>query len=69
MTATNEYVLRVDLGDWAGNTTYAMYSNFSVGGLATNYTLHSIGNYSGTAGEQRLIYPWCPIVGLPHPSA
>ena len=44
------YILRVDMTDWAGNAAYAEYSSFVVGGAATNYTLSSLGDYSGTAG-------------------
>ena len=46
------YRLRVDLGDWADNTAYAEYSSFTVGGADTNYTLQSVGIYSGTAGAK-----------------
>ena len=45
------YILRVELTDWEGNFSYAEYSNFSVGGLESNYTLTSLGDYSGTAGQ------------------
>ncbi len=50
LTAVMLYILRVDLTDWEGNTAYAEYSNFVLGGAATNYTLVSLGDYSGTAG-------------------
>ncbi|KAH8308059.1 hypothetical protein KR059_005829, partial [Drosophila kikkawai] len=30
---------------------YEMYDNFRVGGEANNYTLESVGNYTGTAGD------------------
>ena len=50
MTVVVPYVLRVDMTDWAGNTAYAEYSSFVVGGSASNYQLSSVGNYSGTAG-------------------
>ena len=42
--------LRVDLGDFDGNTSYAQYSTFSVGNSTTEYTL-TVGGYSGTAGD------------------
>ena len=42
--------LRVDLGDFQDNTTYAEYSTFSIGNSTTEYTL-SVGGYSGTAGD------------------
>ena len=50
ITAARSYRLRVDLADWEGNTVFAEYSSFVVGGAASNYTLVSLGDYSGTAG-------------------
>ncbi|XP_002737260.3 fibrinogen-like protein A [Saccoglossus kowalevskii] len=44
------YKLRVDLGDWAGDTTYAEYDFMQIGNEESKYTL-SIGEYSGTAGH------------------
>ncbi len=52
LTAVLPYTLRVELTDWAGNMAYAEYSSFVLGGAATNYTIVSLGNYSGTAGMQ-----------------
>ena len=45
------YTLRVELTDWAGVYVYADYSDFRMGGPATNYRLLSIGNYSGNASK------------------
>ena len=42
--------LRVDLGDFENNTTYAQYSTFSTGDNTTEYTLN-VGEYSDTAGD------------------
>ena len=42
--------LRVDMRDKDGNSTYANYSTFYIGGSTTDYTLH-ISGYSGTAGD------------------
>ena len=42
--------LRVDLGDFSGNTAYAKYVNFYIGGYSTSYTLYVTG-YDGTAGD------------------
>ena len=42
--------LRVDLEDFSGNTVYAQYSSFYIGGSSTDYTLH-VSGYSGTAGD------------------
>ena len=50
LTAVVPYILRVDLTDWEGSTAYAEYSNFVLGGAETNYTILSLGDYSGTAG-------------------
>ena len=46
--------LRVDLGDFEGNTSYAQYSSFYIGGSSTDYTLH-VSGYSGTT-EDALTY-------------
>jgi len=43
--------LRIDLEDWEGNKTYALYDKFELMGKRTKYILHSVGNYSGTAGR------------------
>ena len=42
--------LRVDMRDKDGNTAYASYSTFYIGGSITDYTLH-VSGYSGTAGD------------------
>ena len=43
-------MLRVELGDFDGNTAYAKYSTFRVGNSSSNYTLRVYG-YTGTAGD------------------
>ena len=43
-------MLRVELGDFDGNTPYAKYSTFWVGNSSSNYTLRVYG-YTGTAGD------------------
>ena len=43
-------MLRVDLGDFDGNTAYAKYSTFRVGDSVSEYTLTVYG-YTGTAGN------------------
>ena len=47
--------LRVEFGDYDGNTAYAKYSTFNVGDSTTEYTL-TVGGHSGTARDS-LIYP------------
>ena len=47
-------MLRVELGDFDGNTAYAKYSTFIVGDSSSNYTL-TVSGYSGTA-EDSLAY-------------
>ena len=42
--------LRVDLGDFQGNSRFAQYSRFSVGDSVSEYIL-SVSGYSGTAGD------------------
>ena len=43
-------MLRVELGDFDGNTAYAKYSTFRVGNSSSNYTL-TVSGYTGTAGD------------------
>ena len=50
LTKEGSNTLRVDLGDFEGNTAYANYSTFSVGNSSTEYIL-TIRRYSGTAGD------------------
>ena len=55
LTAQGEYRLRVNLGDFNGNTAYAVYDTFRVAGASYDYRL-TVDNYSGTAGKQLLRY-------------
>ena len=50
LTKEQSNTLRVDLGDFDGNTAYAQYLTFSVGNSTTEYTL-TVGRYYGTAGD------------------
>ena len=50
LTKEGSNTLRVDLGDFDDNTTYANYSTFSVSDGSTEYIL-TVGGYSGTAGD------------------
>jgi hypothetical protein len=50
-TATKEYRLRVDLGDWSNNFLYAEYSLFKVGDASTKFTLITLGIHSGNASD------------------
>ena len=50
LTKEGSKTLRVDLGDFEGNTAYANYSTFSVSDGSTEYIL-TVGGYSGTAGD------------------
>ena len=50
LTKEQSNTLRVDLGDFDGNTSYAQYTTFSVGNSTTEYTL-TVRGYSGTAGN------------------
>ena len=49
LTKEQSNTLRVDLGDFDGNTSYAQYTTFSVGNSTTGYTL-TVGGYSGLLG-------------------
>ena len=50
LTKEGSNTLRVDLGDFEGNTAYANYSTFSISDGSTEYVL-TVGGYSGTAGD------------------
>ena len=50
LTKEGSNTLRVDLGDFEGNTSYANYSTFSISDGSTEYIL-TVGGYSGTAGD------------------
>ncbi|XP_019647161.1 PREDICTED: uncharacterized protein LOC109487598 [Branchiostoma belcheri] len=50
ITGQKAYTLRVDLGDWEGQSRYATYDSFSVGGSSTEYQV-SISGYAGDAGD------------------
>ena len=50
LTKEGSNTLRVDLGDFEGNTAYANYSRFSISDGSTEYIL-TVGGYSGTAGD------------------
>ena len=45
-----KYELRIDLEDWDGETRYAHYSLFDIGGPENNYAL-VVGGYMGNAGD------------------
>ena len=53
-TANATWTLCINLYDWEGNTASAIYDNFVVGGADTDYTLTSLGKYSGTAGQSHI---------------
>uniref|UniRef100_A0A1X7T529 Fibrinogen C-terminal domain-containing protein n=1 Tax=Amphimedon queenslandica TaxID=400682 RepID=A0A1X7T529_AMPQE len=55
LTKEGSNTLRVDLGDFEGNTSYANYSTFSVGNSSTEYIL-TVEGYSGTAGDCMDLY-------------
>ena len=50
ITSQGHYELKFDLEDFDGNTTYALYDNFSLSSEEDYFRL-SIGNYSGNAGR------------------
>ena len=48
--APGNYELRIDLEDWDGETRYAQYSLFDIGGQEDNYKL-AVKSYTGNAGD------------------
>ena len=57
LTKEGSNTLRVDLGDFEGNTAYANYSTFSISDGSTEYIL-TVGGYSGTAGDGLITNPY-----------
>ena len=57
LTKEGSNTLRVDLGDFEGNTAYANYSTFSISDGSTEYIL-TVGGYSGTAGDGLITDPY-----------
>ncbi|XP_019857817.1 PREDICTED: ryncolin-2-like [Amphimedon queenslandica] len=55
LTKEGSNTLRVDLGDFEGNTAYAKYSTFNVSDGSTEYIL-TVGGYSGTAGNSLALH-------------
>ena len=51
LTSNNNSILRVDLGDFEGNTTYAGYNMFGVTSEKDKYRL-ILGFYSGKTGRR-----------------
>jgi len=51
MTASRQYRLRVELGDFSGNTAYAEYSLFGISNSTDKYRLSTLQYVSGTAGD------------------
>jgi len=43
--------LRIDMTDFDGNKTYALYDDFKVGSEAMKFDLESVGSFTGTAGR------------------
>ena len=50
MTTAGNVILRVNLEDFDGNTTYAEYTSFKMADEANKYRL-TIGGYGGTVGD------------------
>jgi len=50
MTSDKRQRLRIDFGDFEGNTRYAEYDNFRVDSVRAKFRLASVGIYNGTSG-------------------
>ncbi|XP_044315348.1 angiopoietin-related protein 6-like [Drosophila rhopaloa] len=51
MTSSEPHELLVLLENFYGNQSYELYDNFRVGPESNNYTLESVGSFSGDAGD------------------
>ena len=60
MTATGDWILRIELEDFYGNASYVEYTNFSIGDKSTYYRL-SFGEYRGIAGDSLKYEPDAPF--------
>ena len=60
LTATpcTQWLLHVDMTDFAGVYEWAEYCDFVIGGPATYYSLASLGNYWGNSSESRWNIYW-----------
>ena len=64
MTKAKPLKLRIDMEDFDGNTTFAVYEKFQVGTEEDKYRLHVTG-YSGTAGDSLIDTTlWCKHAGM-----
>ncbi|VDI33121.1 Hypothetical predicted protein [Mytilus galloprovincialis] len=50
LTSSGQSLLRIDLGDFKGNTAYAKYKYFSIGDSSSKYKL-TVSHHSGNAGD------------------
>ncbi|XP_063416902.1 SE-cephalotoxin-like isoform X1 [Mytilus trossulus] len=50
LTSEGQSVLRIDLGDFKGDTAYAKYRHFSIGDKSSIYKL-TVSHYSGNSGD------------------
>ena len=60
LTQEGSSSLRVEIGDFDGNSIYAQYSTFSVGNDSTEYRLN-VSSYSGTAGDSLSYHSGSPF--------
>nr|KAG5701915.1 hypothetical protein BaRGS_014980 [Batillaria attramentaria] len=57
LTSSGNWTLRIDLGDWEGNTAYATYTGFYITNSTDNYRLmFDDGSYSGDAGDDLSVH-------------
>ena len=60
LTQEGSSSLRVEIGDFDGNSFYAQYSTFSIGNDSTEYRLN-VSGYSGTAGDSLTYHSGSPF--------
>lgn len=63
ITSQEDTMLRIEMEEWTGKKSFAVYNYFRVDGLKHNYKLH-ISGYWGNAGDS-MTSPWETHDGMP----
>ena len=53
LSVSRQHILRIDMTTFSGTSGYAEYSDFKLGSGCEKYRLNALGDYCGTAGQQK----------------